>query len=77
MSDITLVLVEHDRGTLAAATLEALAAARSLGGTIEALSIGAAADPLTTELGPTAWRPFTRFTTNCSPTTAPRRGAKC
>lgn len=51
MSDITLVLVEHDRGTLAPATLEALAAARSLGGPIEALSIGAAADPLAAELG--------------------------
>jgi electron transfer flavoprotein alpha subunit len=46
----TLVIVEHDRGTLGAATLEALAAARTLGDTVEALSIGAAADGLAAEL---------------------------
>jgi electron transfer flavoprotein alpha subunit len=49
-----LVVVEHDRGTLAAATLEALTAARSLAGslgvTVEALTIGAAADDLAGEL---------------------------
>lgn len=50
MSGTTLVVVEHDRGTIAPATLEALTAARSLGGSLEALSIGTAADGLTTEL---------------------------
>ena len=50
MSGTTLVVLEHDRGTLAAATLEALTAARSLDGTVEALSIGATADGLTGEL---------------------------
>lgn len=46
-----LVLVEHDRGTLAPATLEALTAARPLG-TVEALTIGEAADGLAAELTP-------------------------
>lgn len=46
-----LVLVEHDRGTLAPATLEALTAARTLGGPVEALSLGASADGLAAVLG--------------------------
>lgn len=46
-----LVVVEHDRGSLAPATLEALAAARSLG-VVEALTIGEAADGLLPELAP-------------------------
>jgi electron transfer flavoprotein alpha subunit len=46
-----LVVVEHDRGTLAPATLEALTVARSLGGDVHALTIGAAADELTDVLG--------------------------
>ena len=45
-----LVLVEHDRGTLADATLEAMAAARGLaaaiGAPVEALTISAGADAL-------------------------------
>ncbi len=41
-----LVLVEHDRGSLATATLEALTAARSLDSDVHALTIGAAADGL-------------------------------
>ncbi|MEX0847801.1 MAG: electron transfer flavoprotein subunit alpha/FixB family protein [Ilumatobacteraceae bacterium] len=45
-----LVVVEHDRGTLAPATLEALAAARSLGEPVHAITIGAAADGLVAEL---------------------------
>jgi electron transfer flavoprotein alpha subunit len=45
-----LVLVEHDRGTLAPATLEALTAARSIGGSVDALTIGADADGLAAEL---------------------------
>ena len=45
-----LVLVEHDRGEIAPATLEALTFARSLGDVV-ALTIGAAADPLAAELG--------------------------
>lgn len=49
-----LLIVEHDRGTLAPATLEGLAAARTLaaelGTSVEALSIGAAADALAGEL---------------------------
>lgn len=45
-----LVLVEHDRGALAPATLEGITAARSLGGTVDALTIGAAADDLASEL---------------------------
>ena len=50
MPGTTLVVVEHDRGELAPATLEALTAARSLDAEIEALSIGAAADSLVSEL---------------------------
>jgi electron transfer flavoprotein alpha subunit len=50
-----LVVVEHDRGALSAATLEALTAARplaaQLGAVVEALTIGAAADVVTAELG--------------------------
>jgi electron transfer flavoprotein alpha subunit len=46
-----LVIVEHDRGTLAPATLEALAAARSLGEPVHAVTIGAVADGLVAELG--------------------------
>jgi electron transfer flavoprotein alpha subunit len=45
-----LVVVEHDRGALAPATLEGLTAARSLGVTVEALTIGASADGLAGEL---------------------------
>lgn len=45
-----LVVVEHDRGVLAPATLEAITAARSLGGDLQALTIGAAADGLAGEL---------------------------
>ncbi len=45
-----LVVVEHDRGTMAGATLEALTAARQLG-SVEALTIGAQADGLAVELG--------------------------
>ncbi len=50
MPGTTLVVVEHDRGALAPATLEAFTAARSLGGDVEALSIGAVADGLAGEL---------------------------
>lgn len=50
-----LVVVEHDRGALAPATLEALAAAQSLvasglGGDVAALTLGAAADGLAATL---------------------------
>ncbi|MFZ4721468.1 MAG: electron transfer flavoprotein subunit alpha/FixB family protein, partial [Ilumatobacteraceae bacterium] len=41
-----LVVVEHDRGTLSPASLEALTAARALGGEVHALTLGAAADAL-------------------------------
>ncbi len=44
-----LVIVEHDRGSLASATLEALTAARGLGA-VHAVTIGAAADGLVAEL---------------------------
>ncbi len=54
-SNGVLVVVEHDRGTLAPASLEALTAARSLagrlGGDVAALTIGAAADACAGELG--------------------------
>ncbi len=46
-----LVVVEHDRGSLAPATLEALTAARAFGSPVEALTIGASGDGLTPELG--------------------------
>ena len=46
-----LVVVEHDRGRLADATLEAITAARSLGEPVHAVTIGAAADDLTEPLG--------------------------
>ncbi len=47
-----LVVVEHDRGALSAASLEALAAARTItgAGEIHALTLGAAADGLAGEL---------------------------
>lgn len=49
-----LVVVEHDRGSIAPASLEAMTAARTLaaptGADVEALTIGAAADGLTDEL---------------------------
>jgi electron transfer flavoprotein alpha subunit len=45
-----LVVVEHDRGAIAPAALEALTAARSIGDTVDALTIGDAADPLAGEL---------------------------
>ena len=44
-----LVVIEHDRGALAGASLEALTAARSLG-SVHAVTIGASADPLATVL---------------------------
>jgi electron transfer flavoprotein alpha subunit len=46
-----LVVVEHDRGAIAPATFESLAAARSLGEPVHAITIGAAADGLAAELG--------------------------
>ncbi|MDW3216536.1 MAG: electron transfer flavoprotein subunit alpha/FixB family protein [Ilumatobacteraceae bacterium] len=50
-----LVVVEHDRGSPAPATLEAMTAARTLAGQtgvdVEALTIGAAADDIAAELG--------------------------
>ncbi len=45
-----LVVVEHDRGVLSPASLEALTAARGLGGQVEALSLGAAADGVAADL---------------------------
>jgi electron transfer flavoprotein alpha subunit len=42
----TLVIVEHDRGTLSSASLEALAAARTLGADVHAVTLGANADGL-------------------------------
>ncbi|MCY7299049.1 MAG: electron transfer flavoprotein subunit alpha/FixB family protein [Ilumatobacteraceae bacterium] len=46
-----LVVVEHDRGTLSPASLEALAAARTIDPVVHALTLGAAADGLVAELG--------------------------
>jgi electron transfer flavoprotein alpha subunit len=45
-----LVVIEHDRGALNPASLEALAAARTLDADVHALTIGAAADGLAGEL---------------------------
>jgi len=45
-----LVVVEHDRGALSAATLEALAAARTIDPQVEALVLGSLADGATDEL---------------------------
>ena len=50
----TLVVVEHDRGTLGPASLEALAAARTLGDEVHALTLGAAADALAATLAAAA-----------------------
>lgn len=47
-----LVVVEHDRGTIAPATHEAMTAARELGAEVHALTIGADADGLADDLGP-------------------------
>lgn len=52
MAGPVLVLVEHDRGALAPATLEALTAARSLGAPVEALTIGTDGDALAEQLAP-------------------------
>jgi electron transfer flavoprotein alpha subunit len=51
VSGVTLVVVEHDRGAMAAATLEALAAARSLGMPVEALVLGPLSAQSTAALG--------------------------
>ena len=45
-----LVVVEHDRGKLAAASLEALAAARTIDADVAAITLGAAADAVAGEL---------------------------
>jgi electron transfer flavoprotein alpha subunit len=45
-----LVLVEHDRGTLAPASLEALTAARTIDADVAAITLGGAADGLVTSL---------------------------
>jgi electron transfer flavoprotein alpha subunit len=45
-----LVLVEHDRGVLADASLEAMTFARSLGSPVAAITIGAGADAVASEL---------------------------
>ena len=45
-----LVVVEHDRGTLAPASLEALAAARTIDADVAAITLGAAADGVAGEL---------------------------
>ena len=52
MTGPVLVLVEHDRGTIAPATFEALTAAATLGVPIHALTIGDVADPVAGELAP-------------------------
>ena len=46
-----LVVIEHDRGTLAPAALEAMTFGRSIADDIVALTVGAAADELTDVLG--------------------------
>jgi electron transfer flavoprotein alpha subunit len=46
-----LVVIEHDRGTVAPAALEAMAFARTLGDDVVALTIGESADPLAELLG--------------------------
>lgn len=46
-----LVVVEHDRGSLAPATLEALTAARAFGAPVAALTIGDLGDGLASALG--------------------------
>jgi electron transfer flavoprotein alpha subunit len=45
-----LVVVEHDRGTISAATFEAITAARALGEAVHAVTVGAAADSLADQL---------------------------
>jgi electron transfer flavoprotein alpha subunit len=51
MSAVVLVVIEHDRGTVAPAALEAMTFARTLGDDVVALTIGASADPLAELLG--------------------------
>ena len=46
-----LVVIDHDRGTISPASLEAITFARSLGEAVHAVTIGAAADGLAVELG--------------------------
>lgn len=45
-----LVVIEHDRGELAPASLEAMTVARGIGDEVQALTIGAAADDLADQL---------------------------
>ena len=45
-----LVVIEHDRGNLSPASLEALAAARTIDPVVHALTLGAAADAVASEL---------------------------
>ena len=46
-----LVVIEHDRGSLSPASLEALAAARTIDPVVHALTLGAAADGCAADLG--------------------------
>ncbi len=46
-----LVVIDHDRGAIASASLEALTFARGLGEAVHAVTIGAAADGLAPQLG--------------------------
>lgn len=50
MTRTVLVVIEHDRGTIAPAAFEALTAARALGDRIDALTIGEVADRLAEHL---------------------------
>ena len=45
-----LVVVEHDRGKIALASLEAMTAARTIDADVAAITLGAEADGLATEL---------------------------
>ena len=46
-----LVVIDHDRGTISPASLEAITFARSLGDDVHAITMGSAADGLVAELG--------------------------
>ena len=52
MAGSVLVVVEHDRGAISPAALEALTAARGFGGQVDALTIGESADGLAEQLAP-------------------------
>jgi electron transfer flavoprotein alpha subunit len=75
-----LAVIEHDRGTIASASLGVLTAARNLatqmGTSLEAVTVGANADALASVAAQYGATAFTKHTTQHSPTLVQKHGAK-